>query len=383
MTPEPAAQLGSTPRSSRLELEGLTRRHPGGAFTLADVDLTVTPGECVAILGPSGSGKTTLLRLIAGLEPLDRGSIRIDGGEIGKLPPHQRGLAYVFQDPVLHPHLSIRGNIAFGLACADRDEKENRVRSAAHELGIEQLLDRRPRGLSGGERARVALAKAISRRPRLLLLDEPLAHLDPHLKGLAGDLLSEIRRRHAITTLFVTHDQAEAFALGDRAVVLHQGRVLQVGTAETLQTTPADRFTASFVGDPPMNLLDARIVAGIDDSTILEVDGPACDAPIATCAINAGETPLARARVGRVTVGFRAQDAREGPSARATDLAMCTRVARIESGSHRSLMQVWVADRRINVLAREGLGARVGDAFHFHVEAVQIRVFDAATGKAV
>jgi ABC-type sugar transport system ATPase subunit len=221
----------------------------------------VSPGELVAVLGPSGSGKSTLLRAIAGLEPVDGGRVLIDGGDQAAVPPARRGVAMVFQSFALFPHLSVERNIAFGLRA--RGETTAHVVATARSLGLERLLDRRPAELSGGERQRVALARALVAGPRVLLLDEPLSNLDAPLRSGARAEIRRVQERTGVTTLHVTHDQDEALALGNRVAVLHEGRVVQVGTPDELWERPASTWIARFVGTPPMNVVRAPI-AGLE-----------------------------------------------------------------------------------------------------------------------
>src|SRR5712672_3173570 len=223
-----------------------------------EVDLVTREGEFLVFLGPSGSGKTTLLRMIAGLESPTAGEILICGKVVNDLTPRERRIAMVFQSYALYPHLSVYNNIAFPLK-AQKVKKElhkEKVEWAASLLGIGALLDRKPRELSGGERQRVALARAIVREPAVFLLDEPLSNLDAKLRASARAELENFHRRIGTTTIYVTHDQVEAMAMGDRVVVLHQGYVRQIGTPKEVYDEPADTFVATFLGSPPMNLVE-------------------------------------------------------------------------------------------------------------------------------
>jgi ABC-type sugar transport system ATPase subunit len=215
----------------------------------------------MAVLGPSGSGKTTLLRAIAGLEPVDAGRVLIDGADQASVAPARRGVAMVFQSFALFPHLSVERNIAFGVRA--RGERTDGVLETARSLRLEGLLERRPGELSGGERQRVALARALVAGPRVLLLDEPLSNLDAQLRASARTEIRRVQERTGVTTLHVTHDQDEALALGHRVAVLHEGRVVQVGTPDELWERPASTWVARFVGTPPMNVLRAPI-AGLE-----------------------------------------------------------------------------------------------------------------------
>ncbi|GAA1871973.1 ABC transporter ATP-binding protein [Actinomadura bangladeshensis] len=224
---------------------------------LDGVDLAAEPGEYLVLLGPSGCGKTTLLRTIAGLEQPSEGEVLIDGNVVNGLPPRVRQIAMVFQSYALYPHKTVLDNIVFPLRAEGmaRDEREKKARWAAELLEIEPLLRRKPRQLSGGERQRVALARALVRDPAVFLLDEPLSNLDAKMRATARDELKRFQERVGTTTIYVTHDQAEAMGLGDRIAVLEHGRVRQVGTPQEVYDDPSDTFTATFIGSPPMNLV--------------------------------------------------------------------------------------------------------------------------------
>jgi multiple sugar transport system ATP-binding protein len=222
------------------------------------VNLETREGEFLVFLGPSGSGKTTLLRMIAGLETPTSGEILIGGQVVNDLSPRERRIAMVFQSYALYPHLSVYKNIAFPLKAQNvkKELHKEKVEWAASLLGIGALLDRKPRELSGGERQRVALARAIVREPAVFLLDEPLSNLDAKLRASARDELERFHRRVGTTTIYVTHDQVEAMAMGDRVMVLNKGVVRQLGTPTDVYDNPADTFVATFLGSPPMNLAE-------------------------------------------------------------------------------------------------------------------------------
>ncbi|TLY63915.1 MAG: ATP-binding cassette domain-containing protein [Gammaproteobacteria bacterium] len=242
-----------------VETRDLTKVFKEGALgAVNSVSLETREGEFLVFLGPSGSGKTTLLRMIAGLEAPTSGDILIGGRVVNDLTPRERRIAMVFQSYALYPHLSVYKNIAFPLK-AQKIKKElhqAKVEWAAALLGIGALLERKPRELSGGERQRVALARAIVREPAVFLLDEPLSNLDAKLRASAREELERFHRRVGTTTIYVTHDQVEAMAMGDRVLVLNKGVVHQLGTPAEVYDHPADTFVAAFLGSPPMNLVE-------------------------------------------------------------------------------------------------------------------------------
>lgn len=240
-----------------IEIKNLSK-HFDKVKAVNGVDLAIPEGELLVILGPSGCGKTTLMRMIAGLEKPNSGVISIGGLDVTELPPRARPIAMVFQSYALYPHMTVFNNIAFPLKAHGKFSKtdiKEKVRWAASILDIEKLLERKPRQLSGGERQRVALGRALVKEPKVLLLDEPLSNLDAKLRASARDSLQRFQRRLGITTIFVTHDQIEALGMGDRIVVMSQGKVMQVGTPQEVYHNSANTFVASFLGSPGMNFI--------------------------------------------------------------------------------------------------------------------------------
>ena len=239
-----------------LELEGL-RKNFEGTEVLRGIDLRLHDGEMLVIVGASGCGKSTLLRLVAGLEVASAGRILIDGRDVTRVDPSARDIAMVFQNYALYPHMSVFDNMAYGLRIRglNRAEIGSRVAEAAALLGIDALLARKPRQLSGGQRQRVAMGRAIVRNPKLFLFDEPLSNLDAKLRVQMRAEIRKLQRRLGVTSLYVTHDQVEAMTLGDRLLVLHQGRPVQFATPMEVFARPADTYVAGFIGAPAMNFV--------------------------------------------------------------------------------------------------------------------------------
>ncbi len=245
---------------AEVSLRQVVKRY-GANQVVHGVDLDVGHGEFVVFVGPSGCGKSTLLRMIAGLEDINEGELRIDGQRMNEVPPAKREIAMVFQSYALYPHMTVYKNLAFGLETAGfkRSVVEQRVQQAARLLMIEGLLGRRPKALSGGQRQRVAIGRAIVREPKLFLFDEPLSNLDAELRVQMRVELSKLHADLGATMIYVTHDQVEAMTMADRIVVLRDGRVEQVGSPLQLYNKPANRFVAGFIGSPKMNFLNARV----------------------------------------------------------------------------------------------------------------------------
>jgi multiple sugar transport system ATP-binding protein len=248
-----------------IELTELSTVYPNGVRAVDALDLSVADGEFFALLGPSGCGKTTLLRTIAGLEQSSSGSILLGGRDVARVDAGKRGVAMVFQDYALFPHMTVAQNIAYPLRVrrASRQAQQDAAVSTSAGLGLSTLLERRPAQLSGGQQQRVALARAIAMSAEVLLLDEPLSNLDARLRLEARTFLKRLQRDLGLTTVFVTHDQAEALALADRIAVMSEGRIRQLGTPKEVFQRPADTFVANFIGSTPMNLLAGTVRDGL------------------------------------------------------------------------------------------------------------------------
>jgi multiple sugar transport system ATP-binding protein len=283
--------------------------YDGDVTAVRDLDLDVAEGEFMVLVGPSGCGKTTALRMIAGLEEITSGEIRIGGKVVNDLAPRDRDIAMVFQNYALYPHKSVYDNLAFGLRMrkVPKAEQKQRVEEIARILGLGDMLQRRPAQLSGGQRQRVAMGRAIVREPKAFLMDEPLSNLDAKLRVQMRAEIARIQQALKVTTVYVTHDQVEAMTMGHRVAVMRDGELQQVETPQRLYDAPANLFVASFVGSPPMNLFEA-VVERDNGRLVCKVGETELELP----ADVAAERPsLANYAGGRVAVGIRPEDVRE------------------------------------------------------------------------
>jgi multiple sugar transport system ATP-binding protein len=288
-----------------LELDGIVKDY-AGMRAIHGVDLKIEDGDFCVFVGPSGCGKSTLLRMIAGLEDITGGELRIDRVRVNEQRASERGLAMVFQTYALYPHMTVRENLAFGLenVRTPKAEIKERVTRAARMLQIEELLDRRPKQLSGGQRQRVAIGRAVVREPRVFLFDEPLSNLDAELRVAMRREISALHRRLGNTMIYVTHDQVEAMTMADRIVVLRAGRVEQYGTPLDLYNEPANQFVAGFIGSPRMNFIDA-VVDGADIAkvTVRDAAGQAYEAAADGSGLSPGQEVVIGIRPEHLEIG--------------------------------------------------------------------------------
>lgn len=363
-----------------IELCGLTKVFPNGVAAVSAVDLTVGEGVFFALVGPSGSGKSTLLRLIAGLENPSAGTVRIDGRDVTGWSPRDRNVALVFQEPALYPYLSVFDNLAFSLRArrCGRAEVRSRVEEVAASLGLGGVLGRRPQTLSGGQKQRVALGRAIVRRPALFLFDEPLSSLDAPLRAsIRGDLM-DLHRRLGATMIYVTHDQAEALATGDRVGVLERGRVEQAGTPREVYERPSTRFVAGFVGSPPMSFLPFVVTGGAARFRLgLETDEE-FTLPV----------PLAAREGGRVELGLRPEFVAVARDAEAHDpgttwLGRVARVARVEYLGHETIVTLQIGPHEVRARRPARAGVHPGELVDVGFDLDRASWFDPESGLAL
>jgi len=303
-----------------IELEQLTKVYPDGTRAVHELDLQVADGEFVVFVGPSGCGKTSALRMIAGLEDITSGTVRVGGSVVNDLPPKARDIAMIFQNYALYPHMNAYDNMAFGLKMrgVDRAEIRRRVESAAEVLGLSELLAKRPRHLSGGQRQRVAMGRAIVREPEAFLMDEPLSNLDAKMRVQMRAEIARIQRDLKVTTIYVTHDQSEAMTLGDRVCVMRGGLLQQVDRPQVLYDRPANLFVAGFMGSPAMNLVEAEL-AERDGGLVARFGPHEFGVPQE---VVAARPQLRRYAGRRVALGIRPEDIQDAPGAEDARLAV-------------------------------------------------------------
>ncbi len=335
-----------------------------------DVTLDVQQGEFLVLVGPSGCGKTTTLRMVAGLESVSHGTIRIGDRIVNNVPARDRDIAMVFQNYALYPHMSVRDNLAFALTLRkqSRHDVDARVREVADMLGIDELLQRKPKQLSGGQRQRVALGRAIVRQPEVFLFDEPLSNLDAKLRVQMRRELAALRRRLGTTTLYVTHDQVEAMTLGDRIVVMQSGRVQQIGSPLDIYNRPANLFVAGFLGSPPMNQIAGRLVRS-DGIRFVSADGSlAVDVPDA-------QVP-ARVPADPVVLGVRPEAIRPVPGKPGFDAV----VEGVEPLGYESLVTVRAGSVPITLRVDAGVSPRLESVMACSILQEGCHWFDQASG---
>lgn len=352
-------------------LENATKRY-GDFQALHGASLEIRHGEFVVFVGPSGCGKSTLLRMIAGLETITSGEIRIDGERVNETPARHRGVSMVFQSYALYPHMTAAENMGFGLKNigTPKAEIEVRVREAARILQIENLLDRKPKDMSGGQRQRVAIGRAIVRKPRVFLFDEPLSNLDAALRVQMRTELARLHQSIGATMIYVTHDQVEAMTMADRIVVMREGRIEQVGTPLELYRRPRNLFVAGFLGSPRMNLMEGRVDTVLDGRAAVSVDAAA---PLSV--------PVGRAiEPGPVTVGIRPEHlrlARDGAG------ELSGRVEVLEQLGNSTLLHIGLKNGAQVVAEESGdCQARLGETVWLSIAPAAAHLFD-SRGQAI
>jgi len=338
----------------------------GAVNVIRDISVDIADGEFVVLVGPSGCGKSTLLRMIAGLEEMSDGEIRIGARDVSNLRARDRDIAMVFQNYALYPHMSVADNMGFALKLkkADTSEISERVTKAANILGLEKLLDRYPKQLSGGQRQRVAMGRALVRDPQVFLFDEPLSNLDAKLRVQMRAEIKSLHQRIKTTTIYVTHDQIEAMTMADKIVVLHDGVIEQVGAALELYDRPANLFVAGFIGSPSMNFIDGRIEEGVfrtEMGLILPLPENIKSAPPAA----------------QLVYGIRPEHIR------ASQGGIGGRAEIVEGTGSEIFAKLDCNGEQISCLFRERLAIAYGDTVSIAIDPASVHLFDKSTGRRI
>jgi multiple sugar transport system ATP-binding protein len=360
--------------ASGIELEAIRKEFAGGVVAVDDLSLEIAEGEFMVLVGPSGCGKSTTLRMVAGLEEVTSGRIRIGGVDVTELPPRKRDIAMVFQSYALYAHMSVRDNIGFGLKMAGvpKTEIQAKVSEAAEVLGMSDLLNRKPRQLSGGQRQRVAMGRAIVREPTAFLMDEPLSNLDAKLRVEMRGEVTSLQRRIGTPTLYVTHDQTEAMTMGDRVAILRDGVLQQLGTPDQIYDDPVNVFVAGFIGSPSMNLVTAR-VDGKDivfGRTRIELPG----------SLSAARPGIAAYSGREIVVGIRPEDFRAS-----ADGPLELKANRVESLGSELMAYLDGGQHGGDITARleRGTHLQEGETARLGVNRDRLYFFDPDTGEAI
>jgi multiple sugar transport system ATP-binding protein len=355
---------------ANVELRRITKSY-GNVAVIHGIDLEIRHGEFVVFVGPSGCGKSTLLRMIAGLEPITGGELRIDEKVVNELPPRHRDIAMVFQDYALYPHKTLYENMAFGLRLRKTAEAEiqQRVMDAAKLLKIDHMLERRPAALSGGQRQRVAIGRAIVRQPKVFLFDEPLSNLDAQLRGEMRSEIKKLHQRLGATIIYVTHDQVEAMTMADRIAVLSAGHKMQYDTPDAIYNRPAALFVAGFTGAPPMNLADCTLQSGAAVIGELRIPLPA-------------DLATRGARCKALKFGVRPENLRLAREHDA-DVAIPASVVLLEPLGAETLVTLQCGAAEMVARLPAQFRQSPGSAVTVHVNPAHFHLFDAETGAAV
>ncbi|WP_102959475.1 ABC transporter ATP-binding protein [Mangrovicella endophytica] len=362
---------------AEIKLTKVVKRY-GALGVVHGIDLSIAHNEFVVLVGPSGCGKSTTLRMIAGLEDISDGEIRIGNRVVNGLPPRDRNVSMVFQNYALYPHMNVRENLGFGLGIAKvpAPEIERRVNQAAEILGLQPYMDRLPANLSGGQRQRVAMGRAIVRDPDVFLFDEPLSNLDAKLRGQMRVEIKKLHQRVKTTVVYVTHDQVEAMTLADRIVIMRDGHIEQVGTPAEVFERPVNVFVAGFIGSPPMNLIDAVVTTeGLRPAARL-ADGVVVPLP-AGVSVSEGQ---------RITLGLRPDDITpqgHGMPGTGETLRLEREVALAEPLGTETILFTRLGDKEIQAKMLNPRVVTPGETLPFVVDLARLHVFDAADGRSL
>jgi multiple sugar transport system ATP-binding protein len=360
-----------------VSFEGVNKVY-GDFHAVQDLNLDIHDGEFMVLVGPSGCGKTTSLRMIAGLEEISSGTLRIGDRVVNDVPPKDRDIAMVFQSYALYPHMSVRDNLAFGLKLrkVPKAEIERRVNEAAETIQLQKLLDRKPKELSGGQRQRVALGRAIVREPAVFLMDEPLSNLDAKLRVQTRAEIARLHQRLKTTVVYVTHDQVEAMTMGSRIAVMNDGLLQQVGSPQELYDSPINRFVAGFIGSPSMNFVTVTVDGSGDSARLAGPGGWSIPLPARARAVlssSPGRTIVAGFRPEHLDIGTAGVDA--GSFSARADV--------VEYLGNEELLHVTAADQDIVAIVSSEHHVKPGDTVNLVLPLSKLHLFDGETGAAI
>ena len=363
---------------AQIEFQDVSKTFGDGTRAVADLELAIRDGEFMVFVGPSGCGKTTALRMVAGLEEISDGEVRIGSRVVNDLSPKERDVAMVFQNYALYPHMTVAQNLAFGLKLrhVSKEEVNRRVKHVATTLGLEDYLDRKPRALSGGQRQRVAMGRAIVREPQAFLMDEPLSNLDAKLRVQMRAEIQKLQRSLGVTTIYVTHDQTEAMTMGDRIAVMRHGELQQVDTPERVYAQPANQFVAGFIGSPAMNMVEAQLTRTNDGLAVV----------FGGHEIAFDARPTLRAYEGkRIVLGIRPEDLEDAAFAAGRSPVLETVCGLREALGSEVLLHFTVSPEAATFVARvhPQTAAREGEPLSLAVDTTHLHFFDPETGAAL
>lgn len=367
-------------------LRKVEKQYPNGFKAVHGIDLNIKDGEFMVFVGPSGCAKSTTLRMVAGLEEITGGEIYIGDKLVNDLPPKDRGIAMVFQNYALYPHMTVYDNMAFGLKMAKvpKNEIDKRVKEAAEKLEITDLLDRKPKEMSGGQRQRVAVGRAIVRKPEVFLFDEPLSNLDAKLRVSMRVRITQLHKQlkeegQNATMIYVTHDQVEAMTMGDRICVLNYGKIMQVDTPLNLYNTPANKFVAGFIGSPAMNIVKASLVSEGDKTFVKLANGDRLELP-------KEKADKVKGHVGKeVWFGIRPENIGNKNTAKAGDSSLAGKVNIVEQMGNEEFIYFFVGDTQYTarIPAEKSTGASFNQQENFYFEMDKCHLFDIETEKNI
>ena len=362
---------------AQVTLEQVTKKFDQ-VLAVRDVNLTISDKEFVVLVGPSGCGKSTTLRMVAGLEEISSGTIKIGDRVVNDVPPKDRDIAMVFQNYALYPHMSVYDNMAFGLKLRKfpKQEIQQRVQEAAEILGIQELLQRKPRALSGGQRQRVAVGRAIVRKPQVFLFDEPLSNLDAKLRVAMRAELKKLHDRLQATVIYVTHDQVEAMTMGDRIVIMKDGLIQQVGAPLEVYAQPQNQFVAGFIGSPAMNFVKCTVAA---KDGHLCFSHPGFNLPVPSAKAKA----LAAYKDKPITMGIRPEDLHEATAQDPAGSVFEATVEVVEPIGHEIYLDVMVGPAEIIARVSPDTPAKVGQKLKLAATTEKLHAFDQQTEKAI